>query len=134
MLNRSTTNSCDMKNVITILTTTCLLVLGLQVHGSNLPDCGSRYRHNCFDTLTLSNGDEYVGEFRDNKANGQRTHIYGPNSEWAGDKYVGEYRDSKKHGRGTYAFADGDKYVGEFHNRTSLGLPKPETSFLYCLF
>jgi hypothetical protein len=31
-----------------------------------------------------------------------------------GDKYVGEYKDGKFNGQGTLTFADGEKYVGEF--------------------
>ena len=30
-------------------------------------------------------------------------------SEWAGDKYVGEYRDNKMNGQGAYFFADGSR-------------------------
>ena len=61
---------------------------------SSLPACPSNldaYWHNCFGTYT-----------------------FGSKSEWAGDQYVGEYRDNKKHGRGTYTYASGDKYVGEY--------------------
>jgi hypothetical protein len=31
-----------------------------------------------------------------------------------GDKYVGEVKDGLPHGKGTKTFADGDKYVGEW--------------------
>jgi hypothetical protein len=31
-----------------------------------------------------------------------------------GDKYVGEYKDDKRNGQGTHTFANGNKYVGEF--------------------
>lgn len=59
---------------------------------SSLPNCLSNqdaaYWHNCFGTYRWSNG----------------------------DKYVGNYKDGKKHGQGTYTFANGDKYVGEFKN------------------
>jgi len=51
---------------------------------------------------TFANGDKYVGEYRDDKRNGQGTYT-APN----GDKYVGEYRDDKYHGRGIATFADG---------------------------
>ena len=33
-----------------------------------------------------------------------------------GDKYIGEWQDDKKNGQGTYTWADGDKYVGEYKN------------------
>ena len=77
-----------------------------------LPACPSdqtkRY-HNCFGTVTFTNGDKYVGEFKDGKKNGQGTYTW-PD----GDKYVGEHKDGKKNGQGTYTFASGNKYVGEY--------------------
>jgi len=77
-----------------------------------LPACPSdqtkRY-HNCFGTYTFAEGDKYVGEWRDDKKNGQGTYTYAD-----GDKYVGEYKDDKRTGQGTYTFASGNKYVGEF--------------------
>ena len=95
MLNRFMTNSCDIKNAITILTITCLLFGVIQVHGSDLPNCGSAYRHNCFGTFTYSNGDKYVGEFRDNRRHGQGTYTAAN-----GDKYVGEFTDGMPNGQG----------------------------------
>ena len=100
-----------------------------------LPACPSdqtkRY-HNCFGTYTWPNGEKYVGEWRDDKKNGQGTYTW-PNGEkyvgeWRddkyngqgtltlpnGEKYVGEWRDDKKNGQGTFTFPDGEKYVGEF--------------------
>jgi len=72
------------------------------------PDQTERY-HNCFGTYTWTSGEKYVGEFRDDKTNGQGVRTY-PN----GNKYVGEEKDGKKDGQGTLTFANGDKYVGEF--------------------
>jgi hypothetical protein len=51
----------------------------------------------------------YVGEFKDDRFNGQGTFTFA-----SGDKYVGEFKDDKYNGQGTYTFASGDKYVGEF--------------------
>jgi|TARA_B100000953_G_scaffold45624_1_gene34845 hypothetical protein len=31
-----------------------------------------------------------------------------------GEKYVGEWKDGKLNGQGTYTWSDGDKYVGEY--------------------
>ena len=64
-------------------------------------------------TLTLAGGEKYVGEWKDDKRNGQGTNIYGkgPNQ---GEKYVGEWKDDKRNGKGTYTFARGEKYVGEW--------------------
>ena len=60
--------------------------------------------------------DRYIGQWKDDKQNGQGTHTFGETSEWTGDKYIGEYKDGKKHGQGTYTWADKRKYVGEWRN------------------
>jgi hypothetical protein len=31
-----------------------------------------------------------------------------------GNKYVGEFKNDKFHGQGTFTFADGEKSIGEF--------------------
>ena len=48
-------------------------------------------------------GESYVGEWKDNKANGKGTHIWS-----TGDKYEGEWFEFLKHGYGTDYFANGD--------------------------
>ena len=83
---------------------------------SKLPPCPSDqsvFWQNCFGTYTFADGDKYVGEYKDDKLNGQGTYTFGdgPNK---GDKYVGEYKDDKRNGQGTYTYANGNKYVGEF--------------------
>ncbi len=111
---------------------------------SSLPQCPSdvkAYWHNCFGTYTFANGDKYVGEFKDNKYNGQGTFTYAngykyvgefkddlPNGQGTftyanGDKYVGEFKDDKYNGQGTYTFANGNKHVGEYkdNNRNGQG-------------
>ena len=57
----------------------CLTVMALMFSATvsfALPNCPSdqtkRY-HNCFGTYTATNGHKYVGEFKNNKANGQGT-------------------------------------------------------------
>ena len=73
------------------------------VIASDLPDCpSSGYFHNCFGTYTDADGDKYVGEHKNNKANGQGVITYAD-----GDKYVGMFKDDKSHGQGTYTWADG---------------------------
>jgi len=57
----------------------------------------------------LSDGDKYVGEFKDDKPNGQGTYTWSD-----GRKYVGEFKEGKKHGQGTYTNKVGEKYVGEY--------------------
>ena len=117
---------------------TIAFVLSVTAFGqSNLPSCqgsdATRWS-NCFGSWTGSNGNKYVGEVKDGKANGQGTYTWANGDrhvgEWKddkrnvqgtstyanGDKYVGEWKDDKKHGQGTYTYADGDKYVGEYKN------------------
>ena len=64
--------------------------------------------HNCQGTYTYSNGDKYIGEFKDGKKHGQGTYTF------AGGKYEGEFKDAKRDGQGTLTFADGLKYEGEW--------------------
>ena len=87
-----------------------LLGWGAASAQSSLPACPApSYFHNCFGTTTFPNGDKYVGEYKDDKRNGQGTY-----TSANGNKYVGEYKDDKRHGQGTYTFPNGEKYVGEF--------------------
>jgi hypothetical protein len=77
-------------------------------------------------TLTFSSGQKYVGEFKDNERNGQGTYTFP-----SGEKYVGEYRNGKRNGQGTHTFPSGQKYVGEFkdgnyHGQGTLTLPSGE--------
>ena len=87
---------------------TTLADVMLEVRSGNLMELAAALPR---DIGTWANGDKYVGEFTDDKANGQGTITY-PN----GDKYVGEWRDDKMHGQGTYTYASGIKYVGEFRD------------------
>jgi S1-C subfamily serine protease len=100
----------------------CLSLVALVLNvvmsnASNLASC-PEIRHstkspwlNCFGTYTFADGNKYVGEFRDDKYNGQGTYTFAD-----GNKYVGEFRDDKYNGQGTFTFADGHKYVGEFRD------------------
>ena len=64
--------------------------------------CTSGDCTNGFGTYTTANGDKYVGEFKDNKYEGQGTY-----TSASGDKYVGEWKDGKNNGQGTATFANG---------------------------
>jgi len=97
-----------MKNFLRYLA--FILMVGGAYAQSNLPACpSSGYFHNCFGTATVASGSKYVGEWKDDKPNGQGTGTR-PNSY----KYVGEFKDGWPNGQGTYTFANGDEYVGEF--------------------
>ena len=76
-----------------------------------LGDPATSFWTNCVGTFISPNGQKYVGEYRDNKANGLGT-INFP----SGQKYVGEFRDDKIHGQGTFTFPSGQKYVGEWRD------------------
>ena len=95
-----------MKGIVAII------LLSLASTAFALPNCPSdpnqRY-DNCFGSFFFSDGDEYVGEFKDDMKHGQGAYIYAN-----GEKYVGGFKDSMKNGPGTYTFATGDKYVGEW--------------------
>ncbi len=60
-------------------------------------------------TLTLSNGNKYVGQFQDGLRSGNGKMEY-----TNGDIFEGEWATDKKHGAGTYTWADGTKYVGNY--------------------
>lgn len=87
-------------------------VLGSAVAQSNLPACSFfREKHNCFGETNFPSGSKYVGEYKDNKLDGQGTYTFAN-----GDKYVGEFKASIRNGKGTLTYANGDKYIGEFKN------------------
>ena len=114
-----------MKHLITLISALLFLLVGVS-HVWALPNCeGARSIawQNCFGTH--ANGDKYVGEYKDNKRNGQGAFTYGPNSEWAGDKYVGDFKDDLFHGQGTYTFSNGEQYVGDFKDGKQYGQKKP---------
>ena len=62
-------------------------------------------------TYKHANG-EYVGEFKDGKANGQGT----ATSADGQVKYVGEFKDDNFHGKGKLTYKKGSIYEGEFKN------------------
>ena len=60
-------------------------------------------------TKTYSNGNKYVGEFKDGKYNGQGTFTH-----LDGTKYVGEWKDGKQNGQGIITSPNGQKYIGQW--------------------
>ena len=66
-------------------------------------------------TMTLSDGANYVGEFKNGKPNGQGTMTL-PD----GTKYIGEWKNGKPNGQGTEITTDGSKFVGEFKDDSFL--------------
>ncbi len=101
-----------MHNLIRLIGILLLLGWGAASGQSRLPACpATGYFHNCFGTYTFASGNKYVGEFKDDKRNGQGTFTFAN-----GEKYVGEFKDDKRNGQGTYISASGGKYVGEWRN------------------
>jgi hypothetical protein len=76
-----------------------------------LGDSATSFWTNCVGTYITASGHKYMGEFRDNKQNGQGTYTL-PD----GQKFVGEYRDGKRNGQGTETYPDGQKFVGEYRD------------------
>ena len=121
-----------MKKII--LLNTFFISISIQA----LPDCPSDTSaiwNNCFGTLNQFNGNKYVGEWKDNKYDGQGTFTAA-----SGDKYVGGFKDGKYHGQGTYTFANGTKRVGYYMNGDfvpniceGMGLAKGTESFGNCV-
>jgi hypothetical protein len=62
-------------------------------------------------TKTNSDGSIYVGEFRDGRLSGQATYTSAD-----GSVYVGEFRDGRQSGQGTKTYSNGNVYVGRFRN------------------
>jgi hypothetical protein len=93
----------------------CLVIAALfgsvsSVFARDLPPCpSSGYKQNCFGTYTYTNGDKYVGGYKDDLRNGQGTYTFAN-----GENYVGEFKDDLRNGQGTYTFANGENYVGKF--------------------
>ena len=86
-----------------------LLVLG-NVYA--LPPCpASGVFHNCFGTFTFASGNEYVGEWKDDKKHG-----YGTFRFVDGGQHVGEYKDGKPHGAGTWTVDGRQIFSGEWED------------------
>ena len=60
-------------------------------------------------TITYPDGNKYVGEWKDDKENGQGTKTWKD-----GSNYVGEYKDGKLNGQGTFTWSNREKFVGEW--------------------
>ena len=54
-------------------------------------------------------GDEYVGEFYEDKASGVGTYTW-----VSGHEYIGDYLDDQRHGQGRLRYPGGEVYEGDF--------------------
>ena len=95
-----------MRRLILCLIASPLITAACDSTNSRLPKCPGSYNAatwtNCVGTNTFPDGSQYVGEWKDDKRNGQGTFTF-PN----GGKYVGEFRDNKPNGQGTEYRLDG---------------------------
>jgi hypothetical protein len=82
----------------------------------NCPDDPSAFWTNCVGTYATPDGATYVGEWLDDKRNGQGTFTW-PD----GATYVGQHKDDKANGQGTATYANGATYVGEWLDGTANG-------------
>ena len=87
-----------------------IIVLGLLWSGNAIAEeCVQGNCKNGQGTYTWSDGQKYVGEWKDGKQHRQGTYTWSD-----GNKYIGEFKDGKYYGKGTFTFANGNKYVGKF--------------------
>lgn len=98
-----------MKTIVKYLSLS-FLFFSIPTLSNALPECEGTF-HNCTGIKTWENGDEYYGEFKNNKMHGYGTYYYK-----SGNEYDGDWKNDKKHGFGNYYWNDGDKYVGDFLN------------------
>ncbi|MDC0604601.1 trypsin-like peptidase domain-containing protein [Amylibacter sp.] len=123
-----------MKHISVFFSALIILILGIS-NAWALPNCPSSGDfHNCFGTYTWANGNKYIGEWQNNKRNGQGINTWADgekyigewqndkrngqgNNTWAnGEKHVGLYKNDLRHGQGTYTYANGDTYEGVYKN------------------
>jgi len=99
----------------------CLFLSEISIGQSRMPPCSKEGPVSSWDSCEgaqgYPGGDQYVGEFRDGRPNGQ-----GARTAANGNKYVGEFKDGKPNGQGTATSAGGDKLIGEFRDGKLNGL------------
>lgn len=115
-----------------------LLLFSITTYAYALPDCPedtSKLWDKCFGTINFTSGNQYVGEWKDDKMHGQGTTTFAN-----GNQYVGEHKDNKMHGQGTYTFASGDQWAGFYSNGQyipniceDMGLIKGSSEFGQCV-
>ena len=79
---------------------------------STLPSCSNDpavIRHNCIGKYKSFTGEEYIGEYRNDKSEGKGVYTW-PD----GSRYIGEFLAHKLHGRGSLIYPGGGKHIGEW--------------------
>jgi len=113
-----------MRNKTTSLNLFCAALLLSPSEAWALPNCPddpNAVWSNCYGSSTHADGNKYVGEWKDNQANGLGTYTFGSGSKWFGDEYIGAFKNDMFHGQGTRVNADGSKYVGEWKDNKPHG-------------
>ena len=85
--------------------------------GETKPEVSKGYVYHGLGTYTWSNGNKYVGEFKNGMLHGLGTYTWSN-----GNKYVGQFKNDKMHGSATYKYTEGAQYVGEFMGNKRDGL------------
>jgi hypothetical protein len=94
-----------MKYTLTFILLLCFgLSVSAQDSGCIYGDC-----YNGYGKYEWSNGDFYIGNWKNGKQDGQGSYTFKN-----GGKYFGEYKDGARHGSGTYTWIDGEKYSGQW--------------------
>lgn len=62
---------------------------------------------NCQGTISLPNGDRYVGDFVNGKFHGWGTYYHLADNKFRGDRYTGEFRNGQRNEKGRYIYASG---------------------------
>lgn len=91
-----------------------LLILSISTYaqtGCTTGDC-----NNGKGRFVYSNGDKYIGEFKDGLPDGRGIYHYNN-----GDVYKGQWLKSKRQGYGTFTWRNGDTYIGEYANHERNG-------------
>ncbi|MGB5819776.1 MAG: hypothetical protein WBG90_09855 [Saonia sp.] len=66
-------------------------------------------RANGYGIALLNTGSRYEGEWNDNQRHGEGS-FYWPDGEY----YVGSYQNDQRNGQGTYYWPNGEKYIGQW--------------------
>ena len=95
---------------------------------------------NLLKTETYENGDKYIGQTKNEKAEGKGIYIFSDKRKYEGNwennrlhgygiftwpdgrKYTGDYKNDKKEGYGIFEWPDGKKYRGEWKNGKQHGV------------
>ena len=103
-----------MKKLLLIIFIIFLSSFSVMAKASNLPNCpGKSYSsswNNCIGTLNYSNGDKYIGEYKNGGADGKGIYTHD------GHRYIGEFKNDSLTGKGLMTYAGGDIFFGEVND------------------